>query len=64
MMYVKTCANPECGSQRMRALEPTEAETTIVRLDDNRVRARIPLPMICLDCGSTASTYQPLKERP
>lgn len=56
MMMVKTCLG--CGGQRIASLEPTEEEMTITRLGPHRRRLRMPLPMICLDCGSTANNYQ------
>lgn len=59
-MYVKTCDG--CGGQRLRACEPTEEEMTIRRLPGNRLQIRLPLPMLCLDCGGTSSHYKPLKE--
>lgn len=58
-MMVKTCTG--CGGQNLKACEPTEEEFTIRRLPDNRVQVRRPLPMLCLDCGGTDSTYQRLK---
>lgn len=59
-MMVKTCMG--CGGQRMKSLDPTEDEMTIIILPDGRRQVPIPLPMICLDCGSTASNYQPRRE--
>lgn len=61
MMHTKTCLG--CGGQRLSSLEPTEEEMTVRRLPGNRVQVRLPLPMICLDCGGTASNYQPMVRR-
>lgn len=59
-ILVKTCLG--CDGQRVQSLEPTEEEMTIKILPDGKRQVRLPLPMICLDCGSTASNLQPLKD--
>lgn len=50
-MRVLTCDG--CGGRNLKACSPTEEEMTIRRVG-SRVTLRLPLPMLCIDCGGTS----------
>lgn len=54
MMMVKTCSG--CGSTRLTDVR--DEGDLVIRREGNRVKMPKPLPLLCLDCGSTASHFE------